>query len=89
LHCRPFTTASRDTASIERPRNAAMGCNAGGLYLTNDRRDVPGEAISIGFQIGDSATANVTEYEADSAIELCRYICWYPTFRSTNCSHAY
>jgi hypothetical protein len=29
------------------------------LNFTDDRRDVPGKAISIGFQIGDGAITNI------------------------------
>jgi hypothetical protein len=31
------------------------------LYLADDRRDVPGKAIGIGFQIGDGAITNISK----------------------------
>jgi hypothetical protein len=62
LHSGPDAAArSCDTASIERPRNAAMGCNTGQLNFTNNWRDVFGEAISSSFQIGDSAITNISK----------------------------
>jgi hypothetical protein len=62
LHSCPFTAASRrNTASIERPRYAAMGCNTARLNLTDDRRDVSGKAISVGLHTGDRTITHSVE----------------------------
>ena len=62
MHRSPCAAAcGRNTAGIERPRDAAMRVNAARLYLADDRRDVPGEAIGFGLGAGHCALTHVVE----------------------------